>query len=104
MSDGESTEAIARTAQVEAIARKLGCAATPEAIRDALVERLANARAARAANPTDPGLPDIKEKVILKKFDHTPLPGETLDPIETVIIEDGKVTVLPGNGEGVPTP
>ncbi len=86
-----------RRTEMELIAEKLGCLATPEAIHDALIAKL---QAARAANPRrDPSGPQIREKAVLKKFDHTPLPGEDVEPIETVIIEDGQITVLPGKGE-----
>jgi hypothetical protein len=66
----------------------------------ALVAKIAELRAALGAKH-DKSSPRVVERVTLKKFDHTPLPGEDLTPLETVIIEDGRiVAVIPGNGQG----
>lgn len=81
----------------EKVARLLGCEPTPEAIRDALIAKIQAARTAGARRDTNG--PQLVERVVLKKFDRTPLPGEDIEPIETVIIEDGQYTVLPGKGE-----
>jgi hypothetical protein len=72
--------------------------ATRDEIVEALKEKIRQARAA-GAGKADSGGPQIKEKVIIHKFDHTPLPGEIVEPLETVIFEDGQMTVLPGKGE-----
>lgn len=53
------------------------------------------ARGLRADEPTV----EIRERIVLVKYDQTPQPGETRTPLETVIVEDGLVTVIPGGGE-----
>jgi len=75
---------------------------SPEAHREIVEKLMAKIAELRAAGARrDKGAPRVVEKVVLKKFERTPLPGEDLEPIETVVIEDGQiVSVTPGKGGG----
>lgn len=68
--------------------------------RQELIDLINKARAESGQPPLvdAPGV-TIRETVRIAKYDHTPLPGETLEPIETVTIENGQVTTVPGKGE-----
>jgi len=71
---------------------------TRQQMIDALLAKVAEYRA-QMGQQVDGSSQRLVEKAVIQKFERTPLPGEVLEPIETIVVENGVITVIPGKGD-----